>query len=179
MTNWIDYVCPVCGEWSISKDRFQVCDSCGYENVIIVSRDEIKEIHNILNNMSPDQQKKYLVEEPQNEPDKNGIMTSEYIRQKYVFNDPRFSKTKFNERERALRERVAYIDAHKKEEIAALREEVYGEPNPYRKVTCPTCGSTNTKKISGLSKAASVGLFGIFSQKVKHQFHCNSCGYEW
>ena len=95
------------------------------------------------------------------------------------FNDPRFSKTKFNEREHALRERVAYIDAHKKEEIAALREEVYGEPNPYRKVTCPTCGSTNTKKISGLSKAASVGLFGIFSQKVKHQFHCNSCGYEW
>lgn len=179
MTNWIDYVCPVCGEWSVSKDRFPVCESCGYENVIIVSRDEIKEIHNILSNMSPDEQKKYLVKEPQNEPDKNGIMTSEYIRQKYVFNDPRFSKIKFNERERALRERVAYIDAHKKEEIAALREEVYGEPNPYRKVTCPTCGSTNTKKISGLSKAASVGLFGIFSQKVKHQFKCNSCGYEW
>ena len=41
---------------------------------------------------------------------------------------------------------------------------------------CPTCQSTNTKKISGLSKAGSVALFGIFSQKVKKQWHCNGCG---
>lgn len=44
---------------------------------------------------------------------------------------------------------------------------------------CPTCNSTNIKKISGLSKAGSVAMFGIFSQKVKHQFKCNNCGYEW
>ena len=41
---------------------------------------------------------------------------------------------------------------------------------------CPTCHSTNTKKISRLSKAGSVALFGIFSQKVKKQWHCNGCG---
>lgn len=41
---------------------------------------------------------------------------------------------------------------------------------------CPTCQSTNIKKVSGLSKAGSVALFGIFSQKVKHQWHCNECG---
>lgn len=44
---------------------------------------------------------------------------------------------------------------------------------------CPTCNSTNIKKISGLSKAGSVAIFGIFSQKVKKQMHCNNCGYEW
>lgn len=44
---------------------------------------------------------------------------------------------------------------------------------------CPTCGSTNIAKISGTSKAASVALWGIFSQKVKKQWHCNSCKYEW
>lgn len=44
---------------------------------------------------------------------------------------------------------------------------------------CPTCGSTNITKISGTSKAASVALWGIFSQKVKKQWHCNSCKYEW
>lgn len=44
---------------------------------------------------------------------------------------------------------------------------------------CPTCNSTNIKKISGLSKASSVAMFGIFSQKVKKQMHCNNCGYEW
>lgn len=33
---------------------------------------------------------------------------------------------------------------------------------------CPTCQSTDIKKISGLSKAGSVALWGIFSQKVKN-----------
>ena len=43
-------------------------------------------------------------------------------------------------------------------------------------VTCPYCKSTNTKKISGLSKAVSVGLFGIFALgKTTKQFHCNNC----
>lgn len=45
--------------------------------------------------------------------------------------------------------------------------------------TCPTCGSTNIKKISGTSKVASVALWGIFSQKIKNNFHCNNCKYEW
>lgn len=44
---------------------------------------------------------------------------------------------------------------------------------------CPTCGSTDISKISTTSKAVSVGLFGIFSSKIRKQFHCNSCKYEW
>lgn len=44
---------------------------------------------------------------------------------------------------------------------------------------CPTCGSTNIRKISATSKAVSAGLFGIFSPKIRKQFHCNSCKYEW
>lgn len=44
---------------------------------------------------------------------------------------------------------------------------------------CPTCGSTNIQKISGLSKAGSVALWGIFSRKVHKQWHCNECGSEW
>ena len=44
------------------------------------------------------------------------------------------------------------------------------------KITCPYCKSTNTKKISGLSKAVNVGLFGIFALgKTTKQFHCNNC----
>ena len=43
-------------------------------------------------------------------------------------------------------------------------------------ITCPYCHSANTKKISAMSKAGSVALFGIFSQKVKKQWHCNGCG---
>ena len=44
-------------------------------------------------------------------------------------------------------------------------------------VTCPYCQSTNTKKISGLSKAGSVALWGIFALgKTTKQWHCNECG---
>lgn len=42
-------------------------------------------------------------------------------------------------------------------------------------VECPYYHSMNTKKISNIAKAGSVAMFGIFSKKVKHQWHCNSC----
>lgn len=44
---------------------------------------------------------------------------------------------------------------------------------------CPTCNSTNLRKISGLSKAGSVAMWGLLSQKVKKTYHCNNCNYEW
>lgn len=44
-------------------------------------------------------------------------------------------------------------------------------------ITCPYCQSTNTRKISGLSKAGSVALWGIFALgKTTKQWHCNNCG---
>ena len=43
-------------------------------------------------------------------------------------------------------------------------------------VECPYCHSKNTKKISGMSKAGSVAIWGIFSiGKVTKQWHCNNC----
>lgn len=44
-------------------------------------------------------------------------------------------------------------------------------------VECPYCHSTDTKKISAVSKGVSVGLFGIFGAgKIVKQWHCNKCG---
>ena len=40
---------------------------------------------------------------------------------------------------------------------------------------CPYCKSTNVKKISGASKAASVIGFGILSKKIGKQWYCNNC----
>lgn len=43
-------------------------------------------------------------------------------------------------------------------------------------VTCPYCKSTNCKKISALSKAGSVFVWGIFALgKTTKQWHCNNC----
>lgn len=44
---------------------------------------------------------------------------------------------------------------------------------------CPTCQSTNLKKISITSKTVNTALFGLFGTKRHKTFHCNSCGYEW
>ena len=44
---------------------------------------------------------------------------------------------------------------------------------------CPTCQSTDLKKVSTASKVGSVIIWGLLSQKVKKQWHCNNCGYEW
>ena len=43
-------------------------------------------------------------------------------------------------------------------------------------ITCPYCKSNDCKKISGLSKASSVALRGIFALgKTTKQWHCNNC----
>lgn len=43
-------------------------------------------------------------------------------------------------------------------------------------VECPYCHSTNTKKITNLSKAAHTAMFGIFSiGRNSKEWHCNNC----
>lgn len=42
-------------------------------------------------------------------------------------------------------------------------------------VECPYCHSTNTKKISGTTRFISTGLFGLASNKIGKNFHCNNC----
>ena len=44
---------------------------------------------------------------------------------------------------------------------------------------CPTCGSTNIKKISAGSRWLSTGLFGISSSKMGKSMECRNCGYKW
>ncbi len=42
-------------------------------------------------------------------------------------------------------------------------------------VKCPYCQSTDTSKISAVSRIVSTGLFGFGSKKVGKQYHCNKC----
>lgn len=44
---------------------------------------------------------------------------------------------------------------------------------------CPTCSSTNLKKITATSKAINTIAFGLLGTKRNKTFHCNQCGYEW
>ena len=89
----------------------------------------------------------------------------EACREKYVYPSEHFSKKAYNDMLKYVEER--------KQKIQEEHDRIFHTPK------CPTCGSTDLCKVSVGAKAVSVGLFGIFSQKVKKTWHCNSCGYEW
>ncbi len=44
---------------------------------------------------------------------------------------------------------------------------------------CPTCGSTNIRKIDGLERGTSVLMLGLFSKKINKTFKCKNCGHTW
>ena len=44
---------------------------------------------------------------------------------------------------------------------------------------CPTCGSTNIKKISSMSKAVGMLTLGILDADIHRTFYCKNCGYRW
>ena len=45
-----------------------------------------------------------------------------------------------------------------------------------KRVVCPYCKSTNTEKISTVSRAVSISLVGAASGKIGKQWHCKQCG---
>ena len=77
---------------------------------------------------------------------------------KYVKSSPEFDEEAMNKR------------------LTAEFKERQAEQN---KPKCPTCGSTNIKKISGLERGASVMTLGLLSRKINKTFKCGNCGYTW
>ena len=163
-----NYRCPRCGYGGTSmKNKFPICECCGYEDVIV---DETGRFGAAVD--------EYCKKFPQKSLEEIKDMVREDEREKYTYNSPVFSKT-------ANAKRIEYEEKQKQQWNAQVKQahedwqRLQAGENIFNNVKCPTCGSMNTRKISAGAKAVSVGLFGIFSQKVKHQFHCNSCGYEW
>ena len=95
---------------------------------------------------------------------------AEELREKYVKTSPEFDQYLFDNREKIIKEKNVEFQ----KEYARVMEMVNAAAKP--KVECPYCHSTDTAKISAASKAGSVFFFGLFSQKVRHQWHCNKCG---
>ena len=74
------------------------------------------------------------------------------------------------------------IDPINNKVIKRYEENEKKQNNPGKPITkktaieCPYCHSTNTKKISGLSKVGSMALWGVFALgKTSKQWHCNTC----
>ena len=65
-----------------------------------------------------------------------------------------------------------------KEKMNSLQSEKTLVENRYIP-KCPTCNSTNIKKISSSRKLAGAIGFGLLSKTAKSQFECSNCGYKW
>lgn len=93
---------------------------------------------------------------------------TEAIYQEYVYNSPLYDEDDFN--------------ARKKREEQIHEESLFSSrPKEANIPKCPTCGSTNIRKITATEKAAGVVIFGLFSNKRKYQFECQNpkCKYKW
>ena len=70
--------------------------------------------------------------------------------------------------------KMSQFKANLKQQEQAEKSRV--EDNTLR---CPTCNSTNVKKISATSKVIGASMFGLFSKTARSQFKCEQCGYKW
>lgn len=141
--------CPECGKEISNKAK--CCIHCGYP----------------LDEISSNEYKDILTRECLNEKEDTHNFSQKI--------NSSFDKINYTQKQpETLRDLVQKRDSETKN-----IEIIESQPIPKSIPKCPTCGSTDISKISTASKAVSVGLFGIFSSKIRKQFHCNSCKYEW
>lgn len=164
------YVCPKCGNIERYSNSNPICSKCGNKNVITINLEQFRDI---LREIEDRKIQKYANNELcyAKIPDKDWETIYKYIRQKYVYNNNSFDQNKYDER-------IQNDEIEVQQAIKARHDRERAEREATRP-RCPTCHSTDIKPITATQKAGSFLMLGIFSQKIKHQFHCNHCGYEW
>lgn len=103
--------------------------------------------------------------------------SDEMLREKYFYGKLDSDVTKA-----ATTERKYWESPEGVEEQNRITDRWYAKQNAQKFSTgpkCPTCGSTNIRKISTGERMVSVGILGLFSKKINKSFKCNSCGYTW
>lgn len=99
--------------------------------------------------------------------------TEEYFVENFIKTAPEFDEYLFNHRDNDLRQRWAKTEAALEYGKAVLEGRDKG--NKFG-VECPYCHATNVKKISTVSKAGDVALFGILGLgRAGKQWHCTHC----
>ena len=155
------WVCPTCGRLAKSLHMIN-CDFC---STIMVLTDIDYEKYD-------KEDSKIIYEQLCNKPYKE--LTSEEDNECYFKEQKRIALeygTGFNQE--LYEERVAHSLA---ESYGRLPSNSKLLTQPSNQPHCPTCGSTNIKKIGTGERAASILGFGLFSKKVGKQWHCNNCG---
>lgn len=99
--------------------------------------------------------------------------------------NPYFDRSRYQQR--IEKERAGAENLRKYEERQAKLKQLEqeypelaraSEPQP-NTPHCPTCGSTNLRKIGNLERGLSVTVWGFGSSKMGKQFECKDCGYKF
>lgn len=107
---------------------------------------------------------------------KRGIAINDSLKEQfineYIKSSPEFDQYLFEHRDQDMfNKRMS--DQAKMAHGKAVLEEASRVPK------CPTCQSTNIRKIDGVERGASIAIFGLFSKKINKTFKCSNCGYTW
>ena len=161
--------CPVCGE---IKDNHSIpeCEWCDNNVEFMIFESEI------------DWNSKHTAEE--------GIFFQRELnkfKKDIVYKNPLYNKKIAG----TAKKRLDEYYKKKNEETRAERDRKYQEYLATRRPTrtkpsanlpkCPTCGTTDIKRISNSAKAVNTAIFGIFGTKRHYQFECQNpkCKYKW
>lgn len=161
--------CNKCGNVS-SSDNNEIGDRCWSCNIgkFIGTGVEYNKAYSEVS-------KEYKEKHPGDYP--SAKESDEMLREKYFYGklDSEVSKAAVEKRE--------YSESPEGvEEQNRITDRWYAKQNAQKFSTgpkCPTCGSTNIRKISTGERMVSVGILGLFSKKINKSFKCNACGYTW
>ena len=74
---------------------------------------------------------------------------------------------------------LSLVEKQNEPNVTTLKDDDIKESTVNDSPSTSPNGYSLDKKISTALKAGSVFMWGLLSQKVKKQWHCNNCGYEW
>lgn len=92
-------------------------------------------------------------------------VSREQVFQEYVYNNEQYDPE--------IMEQWYQIDCGGSGSSSFISEQNDNKPK------CPTCGSTNIRKISTLNRAVSIGTLGLLSGKIGKNYECLNCKAKW
>lgn len=146
--------CSKCGRELFDRDI--ECDKC--KSTDFISEKKCKEIVEKINSVNMISKKKLL---------KDPIYKMVYD---FIINKPRDSFNPYA---------TDGNSESNKEYFDRISKHTINKPEKQNVPKCPTCGSTNIRRMSGVECGASIAAFGIFSKKINKTFKCGNCGYTW
>lgn len=177
--------CPVCGCLLSYKNIF--CIDCGYSKK--VDRKKRKELRplfekgesayipvDLYTSSKPKEYYEHISKLKYNTSDNwKDVFIEEELSNNPLYDSDKYTNSCRKRQEQEKRRQ----DLLRQQEFSTStnsNKQLQPQPNIPR---CPTCNSTNIKKISSLSRAAHGYAFGLFSKTARSQFECRNCGYKF